>query len=60
MKIYRECTKQPYSFLINDTMLPASDSLRLRKKCFNLIKVTVADQLTIIDNKINEIQHNMI
>ena len=28
MKIYRECTKKPYSFLTIDTMLPASDPLR--------------------------------
>ena len=31
MKIYRECTKEPYSFLTIDTTLPASDPLRLRK-----------------------------
>ena len=28
-KIYRECTKQPYNFLIIDTTLAASDPLRL-------------------------------
>ena len=28
MKIYRECTKEPFNFLRIDTMLPASDSLR--------------------------------
>ena len=31
MKIYRECTKEPYSFLTIDKTLPASDSLRFRK-----------------------------
>ena len=31
MKIYRECTKEPYSFLIIDTTIPASDPLRFRK-----------------------------
>ena len=31
MKIYRECTKEPYSFLIIDTTLPASDSFRFRR-----------------------------
>ena len=30
-KIYRECTKEPYSFLTIDTTLPASDPLRFRK-----------------------------
>ena len=32
MKIYRECTKGPYSFFTIDTKLPASDPLRFRKK----------------------------
>ena len=32
MKIYRECTRGPYSFLTIDTTLPASDPLRFRKK----------------------------
>ena len=31
MKIYRECTKKPYSFLTIDTTLPSSDPLRFRK-----------------------------
>ena len=25
VKIYRECTKEPYNFLTTDTTLPASD-----------------------------------
>ena len=31
MKIYREYTKELYSFMIIDTILPASDLLRFRK-----------------------------
>ena len=31
MKIDRECTKEPYSFLTIDITLPASDPLRFRK-----------------------------
>ena len=31
MKIYRECTKEPYSFLTIDTTLPTSNPLRFRK-----------------------------
>ena len=31
IKIYSECTKEPYSFLTTDTTLPASGSLRFRK-----------------------------
>ena len=32
MKIYRECTKKPYSFLTIDIMLRASDLLRFKEK----------------------------
>ena len=35
MKIYRECTKEPFNFLTIDTMLPASDPLRFRKNLFD-------------------------
>ena len=38
MKIYRECTKVPYSFLTTDTTLPASDPLRFRKNFFRFYK----------------------
>ena len=31
MKIYKKCTKEPYSFLVNDTALPSHDPLRFRK-----------------------------
>ena len=31
IKIYKECTKEPYYFLTIDSTLPASDSLRFRK-----------------------------
>ena len=34
MKIYRECTKEPFNFLTVDTTLTASDSLRFRKNLF--------------------------
>ena len=35
MKIYKKCTTEPYSFLVNDTSLPSDDPLRFRK---NLLK----------------------
>ena len=35
IKIYRECTKEPYNFLTIDSTLPASDPLRFRKKLFD-------------------------
>ena len=31
MKIYKKYTKEPYSFLVNDTTLPSDDTLRFRK-----------------------------
>ena len=31
VRIYRECTRKPYSFLRIDTALPASDPLRFRR-----------------------------
>ena len=34
VKIYRECTKEPYNFLTIDTTLPASDPVRFRKILF--------------------------
>ena len=37
MKIYRECTKEPHSFLTTDTTLPASDLLRFRKQFVALL-----------------------
>ena len=38
IKIYRVCTKKPYSFLTIDTKLPVGDPLRLRKKLFDSYK----------------------
>ena len=31
MKIYKKYTKEPYSFLVNDTTLPSDDPLRFRR-----------------------------
>ena len=31
MKIYKKCTAEPYSFLVNDTTPPSDDTLRFRK-----------------------------
>ena len=31
IKIYKKCTAEPYSFLVNDTALPPDDPLRFRK-----------------------------
>ena len=37
MKIYRECTKEPYKFLTINTTLPSSNPLRFRKKLFDTL-----------------------
>ena len=37
MKIYRECTNEPFNFLTIDTMLLASNPLRFRKKIFESV-----------------------
>ena len=34
MKIYRECTNEPFNFLTIDAMLPASNPLSFRKNVF--------------------------
>ena len=38
MTIYRECTKEPYSFSTINTTFPASDPLRFRKNLFHSYK----------------------
>ena len=60
MKIYRECTREPYCFLTIDTTLPASDTLRFRKNCLILVKVTVTDQIKVLDRKIMQNEARMI
>ena len=37
MKIYRECTKEPFNFLTIDTILPASDPLCFKKDLFDYL-----------------------
>ena len=34
--IYRECTAEPYSFLVIDTILASSNPLRFKKNIFNV------------------------
>ena len=62
MRIYRECTREPYCFLTIYTSLSAGDPLRFRKKSFNtLIKLTVTDEIKILDDKIksNQVQYDL-
>ena len=50
--IYKECTEEPYFFLTIDTKLPASKKIFFRM----FIKMTLTDELKILDNKIKENQ----
>ena len=48
MNIYKKCTTEPYSFLVNDTTLPSDDPLRFRKNLLGqyIIKImTIEDQI---------------
>ena len=38
IKIYKECTKEPYNVLTKDTTLPASNLLRFRKNMYDSCK----------------------
>ena len=37
VKMYKKCTAEPYSFLVNDAALPSDNSLRFRKKLLQYI-----------------------
>ena len=53
--------KKTYNFLTIDTTLPASDSLRFRKNDLILIKMTITDQINVLNKKIlkNEAQYDL-
>ena len=36
VKIYKKCTDDPYSFLVNDTMFSSDNPLRFRKNLYNI------------------------
>ena len=36
IKIYKKCTDEPFSFLVNDTTLSSDNPLRFRKNLFNI------------------------
>ena len=37
VKIYRECTKEPYNFLTIDRTLPSTNTLRFRTNLFDTL-----------------------
>ena len=52
MKIHKRCTSKPDYFLTIDTTLPIDNPLRFRKNLNTLIKMTLTDELKILDDKI--------
>ena len=36
VRIFKKCTNEPYSFLVNDAMLLSNNLLRFRKNLFNI------------------------
>ena len=46
MNIYKKSTKEPYTFLVNDTTLPSDNHLRFRK---NLLGIYIIKLMTIED-----------
>ena len=61
MKICKEYTSHPHSILTIDTTLPADNPLRLQKSFRFIKKMTLTDELKILDNKIkaNQAQCNL-
>ena len=53
MKIYKKCTTEPYSFLINDTTLPSDDPLRFRK---NLLRLEMKNYNMILIERLQKYQ----
>ena len=51
VKIYKKCTDEPYSFLVNVTTLSSDNPLRFWKKLYNIsLKMTIDNQ--IMDEKL--------
>ena len=50
LKIYKNCTNKPYSFLTIDTTLPADNLMRFR----------INFQILLYKNDINQIKLNMV
>ena len=63
LKIYRNCTKEPYSFFTIDTRLLADDPMRFRKNFLDspIIKMISNEQVKILDDKIkvNKAQYDL-
>ena len=56
MKLYKDYTKEPCLFLVNDTALPSYNPLRFRITIYDLTfyKMTVTEKIKTIEDKIEE------
>ena len=48
IKIYKKCTTEPYSFLVNDTTLPSDDTFKVQREYY-IIKIIYNKIMTIED-----------
>ena len=49
--LYKDYTKEPYSFLVKDTTLSSDNPLQFRK---NLLQMSISEKIKTIDSKINQ------
>ena len=55
IKIYKKCTGEPYSFLVNDITLPSNTPSRFRKNHLNIyIYIYICNKTMAIDNQIKD------
>ena len=62
IKIYKKCTGEPYSFLVNDITLPSNTLSRFRKNHLNIyiyiyniyIYIYICNKTMAIDNQIKD------
>ena len=51
IKIYKKCTAEPYSFLVNDTTLPSNNPLSFRK---NILEYHIINKIMTIEDQIRD------
>ena len=49
--LYKDYTKEPYSFLVKDTTLSSDNPLQLRK---NVLQMSISEKIKTIDSKIDQ------
>ena len=51
MKLYKDYTKKPYSFLVNDTTLPSENPLRFGRTYY---EISICERIKAINYKIKQ------